>query len=320
MKIIHPIAALMAATALTSGFSAAQPAQQASGQGNQYRPAYKAEPAAGDTALLPADPPPPGFEASTQNTRRPSDDEIRELIEDARTEAIIFAESLPNLICQQTTSRSEDAHGGGNWKHRDSIVESLSYVDKEESRTTLGGEVNGRKVSAAEMRESGMYSAGEFGEALVGVFAASARAEMEWKGSGAIGGDPVEVFEYRVQRENSGFWVRGGPTSLVNIGYHGEIYIDQATHGVRRLTMITDDLPKGFPIRRAAVRIDYDYVAIEDHNYLLPVSAQVVMGYGKTRQKRNELEFSDFQRFGSTSRVVASTPPAKGETPPETHP
>jgi len=315
MKTSCRIAALIAAIALAVGFSAAQPPQQAAK--NSYRPAYSGDTAGGDSAPLLKDP--PDFEASNESTSPPEEDQIGSTLDDARTSAILFAGSLPNLICRQTTDRFEDLHGDGNWRHIDSIDESLSYVGNEESRTLLGGEANGRKISAADMQQFGMYSAGEFGDALAGIFALSSKAEIEWKETGAIGSDPVEVFEYRVLRENSGFALRTDADELLTAGYHGRIYIDRATHGVRSVTLMTDDLPKGFPIHRAAVRIDYDYVAIEDLNYLLPVKAEVVMGYGKNKLKRNELRFSDFQRFGSTSRILASTPIEKSETKPETH-
>jgi hypothetical protein len=123
-----------------------------------------------------------------------------------------------------------------------------------------------------------------------------------------IGSDSVEVFEYRVLRANSGFTLRASADRLTTAGFHGEIYIDQATHGVRTLTMITDDVPKGFPMHWAAIRIDYDFVAIGVYEHLLPVSAEVVMSHGKDRLERNDLEFSNFRRFGSTSRIVAFAP------------
>jgi hypothetical protein len=91
-------------------------------------------------------------------------------------------------------------------------------------------------------------------------------------------------------------------------GYHGRIFVDRATHSVRSITMITDDVPKNFSIHMAAKRVDYDYVAINDHDYLLPVSAQVVTRQSGKRFERNDLEFSNFRRFGSTLRILDSQP------------
>jgi hypothetical protein len=93
---------------------------------------------------------------------------------------------------------------------------------------------------------------------------------------------------------------------LAKVSYHGRIYIDQASHEVKSLTMITDEQPKKFPIRKAAIRVDYDYVAINDHDYILPVSAQVVTRMSGDLLKRNDLTFSNFRRFGSTARIVGT--------------
>jgi len=72
-------------------------------------------------------------------------------------------------------------------------------------------------------------------------------------------------------------------------------------------SIITDEQSKTFPIRKAAIRVDYDYVDINDHDYLLPVSAQVVTkisGIIRDALKRNNLTFSNFRRFGSTVRLL----------------
>ena len=77
------------------------------------------------------------------------------------------------------------------------------------------------------------------------------------------------------------------------------------------ITNITDDVPKNFPIRKVAVRVDYDYVAINDHDYLLPVSAQLITKVSGSSLsgdllRRNDISFSNFHRFGSKMRIVGT--------------
>ena len=90
------------------------------------------------------------------------------------------------------------------------------------------------------------------------------------------------------------------------VGYHGQIYIDRATHGVKSLTIFTDEQPKRSAVRMAAIRVDYDFVAINNHDYLLPVGAQVVTRMSGDLIKRNDLTFSNFRRFGSNARVLTA--------------
>lgn len=263
--------------------------------------------AASGTGTAPIRLDPPGLAVAAHAADRPGPEDLTRILADVRKNAIDYGDSLPDLICQQTTNRFIDARGDGDWRPRDSIVEVLTYVNHRESRTVLGGEQNHQKQDAEHVLELGMISTGEFGVALSNLFKPESKAEFTWKETGTLRDDPVEVFEYRVEPENSSFALTV-PTNSVKVGYHGEVYIDRTTHGVKSVTMLADETPKKFPIRRAAVRIDYDYVAINDHDYLLPVSAQVVAGEGSNTLERNDLSFSNFRKFGSSARILGVTP------------
>jgi VWFA-related protein len=263
-------------------------------------------------ATIPVLDDPTNLKAAASPASHLAPEEIDQILADARKYSVDYAASLPNLICQQVTSRSQDDRGDGKWKHTGSTVEMLTYVDHDESRTVLGGEQFGSTKDSGHARQNGMNSAGEFGEALGGIFKPASMAEFTWKESATISGQPVEVFEYRIDRANSTFSLHS-PSGYANVGYHGRIYVDRATRGVRSFTMLTDEAPKDFAIRRAAVRIDYDYVSINDHDYLVPISAEVVVSEGKQLLERNQLEFSGFRRFGSKVRIVGDDPDAKAK-------
>lgn len=248
---------------------------------------------------------PPGLAATSQTADHPAPEELERILADARKNALEYGDVLPNLICQQTTTRLTDAHGNGNWQLKDKMVEVLTYVDHRESRTVLAGEVNNQKKDEKTMSEIGMISTGEFGAALNNIFKPSSKAVFTWKQTGMLHGEAAEIFDYRIEQENSSFALTA-PTAAIKVGYHGRVYIDRTTHGVRSITIITSEVPKKFPIRRAAVRVDYDYVAINDHDYMLPVSAQVVAGRQGNLLERNDLEFSNFRKYGSTARILGS--------------
>ncbi len=250
---------------------------------------------------------PPGLMAAAHTADRPDAQELERILADVRKNAMDYGDSLPNLICQQTTNRFIDARGDGDWRAKDSIVEVLTYVNHQENRTVAGGEQNHLKQDPEHVLELGMISTGEFGLTLSNLFKPASKAEFTWKETGTLHDEAVEVFGYRVEPENSSFSLTV-PTSSIKVGYSGEVYVDRSTHGVKSITMIADDVPKKFPIRRAAIRVDYDYVAINDHDFLLPVSAQVVAGQGGSLLERNDLEFSNFRKFGSSARIVGTGP------------
>jgi len=72
----------------------------------------------------------------------------------------------------------------------------------------------------------------------------------------------VQVFSYRVAQPNSMFAVGGMNNLEIKVGFHGLVFIDSATHSVRRITLIADDIPKDFPTHGTAMAVDYDYVVI----------------------------------------------------------
>jgi hypothetical protein len=255
---------------------------------------------------------PPGLTTAAHAVDLPGPEEIDRILADVQKNAIQYGDSLPDLICQQTTNRFIDARGDGDWRQRDSIVEVLTYVNHHESRTVVGGEQNHAKEDPEHVLELGMISTGEFGLALSNLFKPESKAEFKWKETGTLRGDAVEVFDYRVEEANSSLSLTV-PESSIKVGYHGEVYIDRSTHGVKSITMFADEIPRKFRIRRAAIRVDYDYVAINDHDYLLPVNAQVVARQGGSLLERNDLEFSNFRKFGSSARILGTGP--QGGTP-----
>ena len=54
--------------------------------------------------------------------------------------------------------------------------------------------------------------------------------------------------------------------------------------------------------------VDYDYVAINNHDYLVPVSAQMRLAIGKHQVVLNTMEFRNYRRFGSNMRILGYEP------------
>jgi len=248
--------------------------------------------------------------AITEAVERPSAADAQQLIEDARTRAVNYADSLPNFLCVEVTNRSFDPTGSGRWRHRDTVAELLRYRDKIESHTML--EIDGKASSvdrSAMSGKQGAFSAGELGGVLTSVFAPKSKTEFEWKETDALGNGTVQVFSYHVAQRNSVFSVVGMNDREVMVGFHGLVFIDSATRNVRRISMIADDLPRDFPTHYTSITVDYDYVAINSHDYLMPVSAQMRLRQGRHDDILNTIEFRDYRRFGSNVKIVGGFTP-----------
>ena len=238
-----------------------------------------------------------------------SPQDAHQLIEDARDRAVGYSESLPNFMVLEVISRSVDSSAMGNWKLKDTILELLRYRDKHETRTTL--EVNGQANSTNQAAMKDSFSTGEFGGVLKSVFGPEHQAQFQWKETDELNGGTVQVFDYSVDQAHSKFAVVGTNDREIITGFHGQVYIDAATRSVRRVSLVADlpkDLAKDFSTRASTIRVDYDYVAINSHDYLLPVSAEMRLIKGRHYAALNTIEFRNYKRFGSNMRVLGFTP------------
>lgn len=242
----------------------------------------------------------------TNALQPPSADEMKQLVTDTRDRALHYVESLPNFMCIEVTSRSYDSSGSGRWKLRDTVTELLRYHDKSETRTMI--EIDGKPASTAREGMKGTFSSGELGGVLRAVFAEKAKADFQWRETDTLGASTVQVFDYRVEQKSSEFSVVGMDNRQVMVGFHGQVYIDAAAHNVRRITLIADDMPKDFPTHYTSIGVDYDYVSINNHDYLMPSSAQLRLKQGRHEAVMNNIEFRNYRRFGSSIRILSDSP------------
>ena len=224
------------------------------------------------------------------------------LLASARESALTYANGLPNFLCVEAIDRSGDAKGTGAWKHMDSIVEVLRYQDRSERRTVV--EVNGQKSSVAADRIEGARSNGEFGSLLQTVFDPAAQASFTWERAQEIDGATQQVFAYTVDADHSTFFVSDHSGEKRRSALQGLVFVDGQTRAVRRLVAQTEGLPPTFGVRSSWMAMNYDYVAINNHDYLLPTRGEVGLIQGKRQVTRNELRFRDYRRFGSKVKIT----------------
>jgi VWFA-related protein len=240
----------------------------------------------------------------------PGSDELKSILTDATRYATDYRESLPNFMCEQVTDRFVSLDGAKTWRHQDKVTGQLTYLDYVENWSFLETERDGHKEhgDADTESERGISSAGLFGAVITGLFRPKSKADITWKETGVLNDGTVQVFNYRVAQSNSNLNLRVSSTDVITVGYHGLVYIDSATHSVRRITEVADDVPKKYPIHATSVSADYDYVSIGGRDYLMPVGAQIILKKGHNETALNEIGFRNFHRFGSTAKILAPPP------------
>ena len=233
----------------------------------------------------------------------PSDADVRDIIDVARQRALSWFDSLENFFCVEITNHSIDATGHGDWKHKDTLVELIRYVDHHESRSTLA--LNGEPSTASPGQFQFAWSVGEFGAMFHVLFDPSAHASFNWKESDVLDGQPVQVFSFRIALANSTFDLTDRDFHQSPVGFHGLLYLDTATRSVRRITMDADDIPAVLRIRASSISVDYSWISINNHDYLLPIRGAISLREGKHTAVLNEFEFRDYRRFGSRIRILS---------------
>jgi len=239
----------------------------------------------------------------------PSWQDFDSILADAGERAVAYSDSLPDLLCVEATDRSAAPDTMSEWKHTDSITEMLSYRDKSEAWAL--SQVNGEPATGDPKELSSAQSYGEFGGLFKAVFQPSSKADFKWKEAEMLGADTVQVFSYRVTADNSDFIVPGAGKDQITSGFRGQVFIDSATHDVRRITLTADGLPSGFPIHSSSILVDYGHITIDSHDYLLPVAGEVRTIKSDHSTTMSQMEFRDYKPYNSKAITVEQAPVTK---------
>jgi hypothetical protein len=136
------------------------------------------------------------------------------------------------------------------------------------------------------------------------------------------------VYEYSVDRESSQLTLSVGDTGdRAVVGSRGRMWIDRELDRVLRFEQIATQIPAEFPITAASSVIDYDWVDINEHKYLLPTHSEILMTTRQPKfvlQSRNDVKFRNYQKFGAELKVVDEVgeddEPTADEPPPAPKP
>lgn len=251
-----------------------------------------------------------------------------ELLERARKATLGAAETMPDYLVKQQLIRSHAYGQSKNWAVYDRLSIAVSY------RQTAGEDykllsIDGVPATADQsygMKLGGTTSTGEYVTALSDLFKPDSRADFNMVDTDTLRGRRTIVYEYEVKKQFSHQilgWSEGGSLRQQTIaGYRGRIWVDRENNRVLRLEEISTEIDPGFPITAANTLIDYEWVAINEQEHLLPSRAMVELtarNRGQTEQTRNEILFRGYRKFGAEVKIIdvdeKDFPPDKPEEP-----
>ena len=253
-----------------------------------------------------------------------------ELLERTRKATLGAAETMPDYLVKQQITRSHAYGQSKNWAVYDRLSIAVSY------RQTAGEDykllsINGMPATQDQsygMKLGGTTSTGEYVTALSDLFKPESRAEFSMVDTDMLRGRRTIVYEYEVKKQFShqtlGWGERGSLMQSTIAGYRGRVWIDRENNRVLRLEDISTEIDPGFPITAASKLIDYDWVAINEKEHLLPSRAVVQLtsrDRGQTEETRNEILFRGYRKFGAEVKIIdvdeKDFPPDKPEDEPK---
>jgi hypothetical protein len=237
----------------------------------------------------------------------PNPEELSRILHDMIDNARNYTKSLPDYMCIQVTRRHIDPTGKEDWRSYDRIQEQVSYVDhKEHYEVSM---INGQAVKNVEhQRLGGSTLSGDFGTIFGEIFAEETATEFEWDHWATLRGKRMYVFSFHVPQSRSQFTIYDGETRrTVTAGYRGLIYADRDSNMVMRYKFECEDLPASFPVKAVGLDVNYDFIDIADHKYVLPLKTEVKSTAQTARGKFmtwNEAEFHMYKKFGTESSIT----------------
>lgn len=251
----------------------------------------------------------------------PSPEDQKRIIEEARTYALSYTKRLPDFICLQLTRRYVDPTGlEMDWMKYDEIKTRLSYFEQKEDYKVIS--VNEQLTNRSFESLGGTTSTGEFGSMLAELLAPETMAEFSWDRHSVVGGRKAYVFRFRVQQERSHWHISYQRQQDIISAYTGLLYIDKVTSMVLRLSMVTEGMPRDFPVNEARSTLEYGFTGIAGREYLLPRRATVRMREAKVLT-RNEVEFRLYRKFSAEASIAFEADAAAAkpeEKPPQQEP
>jgi hypothetical protein len=209
----------------------------------------------------------------------------------------------PNYTCTETIERTRQAVGG-HTRVQDTLRLEVALVEGKELFAWLGS----KRFEEHELGE--LASAGMFGN---GGFALYARtlfldnvAVFEARGETQLKGRPAVRYDFRVARSTGTHLLKVNDREAA-VGFRGSFYADPSTLDVRRVEIVSEDIPADLGVTASEATVDYTRLRIGDETYLLPAESTLMMAL-TTEVSRNSVRFTGCRRFTGESTLSFNDP------------
>ncbi len=224
------------------------------------------------------------------------------IIDAARAATVQLTRSLPDFTVHQVTTRYNSGTADLKSKGRklDEVTADLVTENGKESFRNLL--VNGKKPKETP-EQTGAWSSGEYSSIVIEVLTPRTRTVFEAKGPETVSRRQAWRFSFAVDEAHS-HWILGTSGQRYLPAFNGTIWFDQETARVLKVEIVSQYLPRFFPIERVVSSVEYDFFSLGDARYLLPARAESIScTRGRNGCSRNQIEFKGYRKFGAESSI-----------------
>lgn len=228
-----------------------------------------------------------------------------------------YLNTIPNLICSQTTEQYKANKNGEHWRKGDTLTARLTLVDGRESAKLL--RVNDVPISSIHHTwKRPLTTEGEFGDMLSVVLSRGSDAQITWNRWETLNGRHVAVFDYAIDKQHSKLSLSLSDLARAVLPYSGSLFADPESGTVWRVTDRVTEIPKELQTLEMQTVLDYGEISIGGKSYVLPIHA-TAMERSKQDTVRNQITFADYRKFEAESTVKFDTAEPDGSQP-QQHP
>jgi hypothetical protein len=183
----------------------------------------------------------------------------------------------------------------------DTVTADVSSFNGKEDYKNI--RVNGKPTDRPE--DTGTWSTGEFQVTLEDILSSRTNAQFTARGEDKVAGRSAFVFNLVVDQPHSHWTIVDDSNRRVKPAYKGRIWVDKETRRVLRIEQVAVNLPRDFGFDSEETSIEYGFATIEGRPYLLPaVSVNMACGTGTSSCSRNRIEFRNYRKFTSDSKIT----------------
>jgi hypothetical protein len=232
------------------------------------------------------------------------------------------AANLGRYACIETVEREYFQPSPGGCSAAATAPGRLQAVDRLRLEVTVSA---GREIyswpgatrfdsrDVSEIIRQGPIGTGSFGTHLLAVVDNPA-VRFEFAGEQTESGRRFLEYRFTVPLGASRYRVRAGAFTQA-VAYHGSFRIDPATLELNRLTFRAEQLPEASSMCALDAELDYNPVPAHG-DLLLPVRAELRIGFQDSRQTSNLTTFSSCREYKAESELVFDEVPTAGGAAP----